>query len=68
MAYLNATAVGRQWIANLHSHDFCAENAFALMEPQQWVHIASSQEMALHRRRDANAWPPPVVVGWRGDL
>lgn|GEM_PF-5247818 len=35
MAYLNVTAAGRQWIANLHSHDFYAENSFALMRPQR---------------------------------
>ncbi len=34
-AYLNVTAAGRQWIANLHSHVFCAEHAFALMGPQR---------------------------------
>src|SRR5215213_7718022 len=33
--YLNVTAAGRQWIANLHSHVFCAEHAFALMGPQR---------------------------------
>ena len=35
IGYLNVTASGRQWIANLHSHVFCAENAFALMGPQR---------------------------------
>jgi hypothetical protein len=35
IAYLNVTAAGRQWIANLHSHVFCAENAFSLMGPQR---------------------------------
>jgi len=35
MAYLNVTASGRQWIANLHGHVFCAEHAFALMGPQR---------------------------------
>ncbi len=35
IAHLNVTAAGRQWIANLHSHVFCAENAFALMGPQR---------------------------------
>ena len=35
IAYLNVTAAGRQWIANLHSHVFCVENAFALMGPQR---------------------------------
>jgi hypothetical protein len=35
MAFLNVTASGRQWIANLHSHVFCAEHAFALMGPQR---------------------------------
>ena len=68
MAYLNVTAAGWQWIANLHSHDFCAENAFALMGPQRQVHVAGSQEIVLHRRRDADAWSPPAVVRWRGDL
>jgi hypothetical protein len=34
-AYLNVTVAGRQWIANLHSHVFCAEHAFALMGPQR---------------------------------
>src|SRR5215208_7149977 len=33
--YLNVTAAGRQWIANLHSHVFCAEHAFTLMGPQR---------------------------------
>jgi hypothetical protein len=33
--YLNVTASGRQWIANLHSHVFCAEHAFTLMGPQR---------------------------------
>jgi hypothetical protein len=31
VADLNVTAAGRQWIANLHSHVFCAEHAFPLM-------------------------------------
>jgi hypothetical protein len=35
MTYLNVTAAGRQWIANLHSHVFCAQHAFALMGPQR---------------------------------
>ena len=35
VAYLNVTAAGRQWIANLHSHVFCAEHAFTLMGPQR---------------------------------
>ena len=35
MRYLNVTASGRQWIANLHSHIFCAENSFMLMGPQR---------------------------------
>jgi hypothetical protein len=35
IAYLNVTAAGRQWIANLHSHVLCAANAFALMGPQR---------------------------------
>ena len=35
VGYLNVTAAGRQWIANLHSHVFCAEHAFALMGPQR---------------------------------
>jgi hypothetical protein len=34
-AYLNVTTAGRQWIANLHSHVFCAEHSFALMGPQR---------------------------------
>src|SRR5215207_4244154 len=33
--YLNVTSSGRQWIANLHSHVFCAEHAFTLMGPQR---------------------------------
>jgi hypothetical protein len=33
--YLNVTASGRQWIANLYSHIFCAEHSFALMGPQR---------------------------------
>jgi hypothetical protein len=32
--YLNATAAGRQWIANLHNHIFCAERSYRLMGPQ----------------------------------
>jgi hypothetical protein len=35
VAYLNVTAAGRQWIANLHSNVFCAEHSFALMGPQR---------------------------------
>jgi hypothetical protein len=35
IGYLNVTAAGRQWIANLHSHVFCAEHAFSLMGPQR---------------------------------
>jgi hypothetical protein len=35
ISYLNVTADGRQWIANLHSHVFCAEHSFALMGPQR---------------------------------
>lgn len=35
IGYLNVTAAGRQWIANLHSYVFCAEHAFALMGPQR---------------------------------
>jgi hypothetical protein len=35
VGYLNVTAAGRQWIANLHSHVFCAEHAFALMGPER---------------------------------
>ncbi len=35
IGYLNVTASGRQWIANLHSHVFCAEHAFALMGPER---------------------------------
>ena len=33
--FLNVTAAGRQWIANLHNHVFCAEHAFTLMGPQR---------------------------------
>jgi hypothetical protein len=32
--YLNLTVAGRQWIANLHHHVLCAENAQRLMGPQ----------------------------------
>jgi hypothetical protein len=32
--YLNLTVSGRQWIANLHHHVLCAENAQRLMGPQ----------------------------------
>jgi len=35
VAYLNVTSSGRQWIANLHSHIFCAEHSFELMGPQR---------------------------------
>jgi hypothetical protein len=34
MTYLNATAAGQQWIANLHNHVFCAEHSYRLMGPQ----------------------------------
>ncbi len=33
--YLNMTARGRQWIANLHHHVMCAEHAFRFMGPQR---------------------------------
>ena len=33
--YLNLTARGRQWIANLHNHVMCAEHEFRLMGPQR---------------------------------
>jgi len=33
--YLNLTARGRQWIANLHNHVMCAEHACRLMGPQR---------------------------------
>jgi len=33
--YLNVTAAGRQWIANLHSHVFCIEHSLALMGPER---------------------------------
>jgi hypothetical protein len=32
--YLNLTVSGRQWIANLHHHVLCAENARPMMGPQ----------------------------------
>jgi hypothetical protein len=35
VTYLNVTASGRQWIANLHNHVFCAEHSFTLMGPQR---------------------------------
>src|SRR4051812_39101800 len=35
VGYLNVTASGRQWLANLHSHVFCAEHCYALMGPQR---------------------------------
>ncbi|PDT90849.1 metal-dependent phosphohydrolase [Bradyrhizobium sp. Y36] len=34
MTYLNLTESGRQWIANLHHHVLCAENALRMMGPQ----------------------------------
>jgi hypothetical protein len=34
MKYLALTASGRQWIANLHNHVFCAENSKWVMGPQ----------------------------------
>lgn len=34
MKFLNATAAGQQWIANLHNHVFCAEHSYHLMGPQ----------------------------------
>jgi len=34
MKYLALTASGRQWIANLHNHVFCAEKSMWLMGPQ----------------------------------
>jgi hypothetical protein len=33
--YLNLTASGRQWIANLHNHVLCAEHSLPLMGPQR---------------------------------
>jgi hypothetical protein len=33
--YLDLTASGRQWIANLHHHVMCAEHAFRFMGPQR---------------------------------
>jgi len=35
ISYLNVTSSGRQWIANLHNHVFCAEHSFALMGPER---------------------------------
>jgi hypothetical protein len=35
VSYLNVTTDGRQWIANLHSHVFCAEHSVSLMGPQR---------------------------------
>jgi hypothetical protein len=35
MKYLNLTMSGRQWIANLHNHVFCAEHSRRLMGPQK---------------------------------
>ena len=35
IGYLNVTTRGRQWVANLHSHIFCAEHQYALMGPQR---------------------------------
>ena len=35
MKYLNLTVSGRQWIANLHHHVLCAENAHPFMGPQR---------------------------------
>src|SRR3954468_6829239 len=35
VAYLNVTVSGRQWIANLHHHIFCAEHSYDLMGPQR---------------------------------
>ena len=35
ITYLNATASGQQWIANLHNHVFCAEHSYHLMGPQR---------------------------------
>jgi HD domain len=34
IGYLNLTASGRQWIANLHHHVLCAEDAQRMMGPQ----------------------------------
>jgi len=34
--YLNVTANGRQWVANLYSNVFRAERDFVLGGPQQW--------------------------------
>jgi hypothetical protein len=33
--YLNMTGSGRQWIANLHNHIFCAEHSHRFMGPQR---------------------------------
>jgi hypothetical protein len=35
IAYLNVTVSGRQWIANMHHHVFCAEHQFRLVGPQR---------------------------------
>jgi hypothetical protein len=35
MRLLNLTVSGRQWIANLHHHVLCAENASRMMGPQR---------------------------------
>jgi hypothetical protein len=67
MAYLNITAAARQWSANLHSHVFCAENAFALRGRSD-----RSMSRAAKRWSCISAAIPmrglPVVVRWRGDL
>ena len=35
IAFLNVTVSGRQWIANMHHHVFCAEHQFRLVGPQR---------------------------------
>ena len=61
LRYLNVTANGRQWIANLYSNVFRAERDIALGGPQKWAAPRprptsadrSPLRAARHRRRGA---------------
>ncbi len=52
IAYLNVTAAGRQWIANLHSHVFCAQHALP-----SW-----DRSVSPYPHRSGSPWPNAVRV------